>query len=574
MPEAKISQWTEPVIDIASIINNNQTFLDLGGALAAFGLIFAVYQLRKPQWDIVLRIRDRWQQHLFWILGGVGLILILARVVLAQFHPISIDFPFNQFVWYEILAYIFFILSPLSLLFYAQRPAGIFTKKYPERFYEVVIQEIARGGDERLNAVINVLLSNLDDIFWAAKERNSEAGKVARSIIEVVLSDESVVKILTTKRLDGIFHLFQVAAKTGINNGHSRIGISSLIKNLFVDHESFLYKQLGNDGLALSANLYTSIFGSPTLVSNFNLFGYSTLTHFPDRGRYPNVKVIIQALSASIEAYLKNSGVPADHINEGLAYLSSIYGSLVSHISIEEERGVDSKYAMKEEWASLSEITNFIGHSYSFIAYRQEVNPEVKEKEKAQTLKADFSSHNTVNEGIAASIYKCVEQASNIKDSNDAYYNVLDVLHGVMHDEEHLLKEGYRKAFEKRIWRQIAKNVKHKIYPVALRGYLIFIGFCLASSRDDNNESWIGLQTERMRRLLYVDLKPLLESEEKMVNGDLMKTRLLPTVMDFKNGNFTYRMGFGRGEEKVIDPPPPGSASAISEEDLVNPYQD
>jgi hypothetical protein len=48
-------------------------FLDYGGELAAFGLIFAVYQLRREQWDVVLRIRSKWQRNPFWLFGGTGL---------------------------------------------------------------------------------------------------------------------------------------------------------------------------------------------------------------------------------------------------------------------------------------------------------------------------------------------------------------------------------------------------------------------------------------------------------------------------------------------------------------------
>lgn len=41
--------------------------LDLGEALIAFGLIFTVYQLRTPRWEIVLSVRDAWQRNLVWI---------------------------------------------------------------------------------------------------------------------------------------------------------------------------------------------------------------------------------------------------------------------------------------------------------------------------------------------------------------------------------------------------------------------------------------------------------------------------------------------------------------------------
>ena len=70
-------------------------YLDLGGALAAFGLIFAVYQLRKPQWDLVLNIRDKWQGNLFWIFGGIGLLLTLIRVLVSETYIFCLPFSFE-----------------------------------------------------------------------------------------------------------------------------------------------------------------------------------------------------------------------------------------------------------------------------------------------------------------------------------------------------------------------------------------------------------------------------------------------------------------------------------------------
>jgi len=72
------------------VATNAPVYLDVGNALAAFGLIFAVYQLRRPQWDLVLKIRDSWQRNLFWILGTVGL-LLTCRVPLEIWTGIMVE---------------------------------------------------------------------------------------------------------------------------------------------------------------------------------------------------------------------------------------------------------------------------------------------------------------------------------------------------------------------------------------------------------------------------------------------------------------------------------------------------
>jgi len=42
-----------------------------------------------------------------------------------------------------------------------------------------------------------------------------------------------------------------------------------------------------------------------------------------------------------------------------------------------------------------------------------------------------------------------------------------------------------------------------------------------------------------------------------------MKTALLPDYMTYKNGKFTYTLGFGKGRKKIIAPPPRNSKSAL-----------
>lgn len=88
---------------------NTPIYLDLGGALAAFGLIFAVYQLRKPGWDIVLRIRSGWQRNIFWVFASIGLLLTLIRVIVFEFQIPYLQYPFDIPLFYEILAYLFLL---------------------------------------------------------------------------------------------------------------------------------------------------------------------------------------------------------------------------------------------------------------------------------------------------------------------------------------------------------------------------------------------------------------------------------------------------------------------------------
>jgi hypothetical protein len=544
---------------------NIPIYLDLGGALTAFGLIFAVYQLRKPQWNLVLGIRDSWQKTLFWIFGSVGLFLSLIRVLLYESFIYYWPFPFDKLLFYEIIAYLFFIASPLSLIYFSTKTKGLFNKKTSRKFYEVMVHAISNNNDEIINATIEVLLDNFINISEAAREnkKDDEMGQSARAILDVILSDESVVKILTTKRLDALLYIFGIIDEYKISRRESGIGIPKIVQNLFYDKESFLYKHLGNDGLALSSNIYKSIFDSPVILKNFDLFGYPTLEYSMRKEiGLSGIKVFIEALSRSITTYLKTGDVPPRHINNGLSHLSEIFGDLCLKISLEDKRGVDTQYSMKDEWLALHHIAHFLGHDYLFLAYEEKLDQQVSEKEKTAS-DAKFLSDSTINAGIAEALYKSFEQLSHIENTSDTYQIALELLHGMMFESE--LKEGYRGPFEKRMWKQIAKNIVQRFYPATLRTYLILIGFCLASDQNQR-QGWIGEQSEKMRELLYIDLKPLLDVDAVMINKKKMKDALLPESMDYKNGKFIYITKYG--DEKEIPPPISGSISALKGIDL------
>lgn len=537
-------------------------YLDLGSALAAFGLIFAVYQLRKPQWELILRIRSGWQSNLIWFFGGIGLFLVLVRVMLPQEWLAYLPFPLGIPLTYEVAAYIFFIASPVSLLYFSTRSRGLFNKNTARKFYESLVWEISKTSDDNVNAALGVLLPNFDDICKATQEHSQkeEIHQSASAILDVILSDAAVVKVLTTKRLNALQYIFASVEKHGINRLDAGIGIPIIVRNLFYDKDSFFYKHLNREGLALPLNIYESIFDSPAILTNFDLFDYPTIGYSMRKELgLAGINVFIEALSRSIKTYLKTGNVPARHINNGLSHLSEIFGDLCFTISTEEKMGVDTKYSLKDEWWGLHEIANFLGHGYPFLVYEEELNQGITEREKT-TPEVSFYSGSTINAGIAAALYKAFEQLSYIENTNDVYHTVLELLHGMMYENER--KEGYRAPFEKRMWEQIAANVIHRHYPAALRTYLEFIGFCLASDQNQR-QGWVGEQAERMRRLLYVDLKPLIDSDTEMVNNEKMKDALLPKLMNYRDGKFAYKFESGHGEEKEIDPPPEGSGSAL-----------
>lgn len=452
----------------------------------------------------------------------------------------------------------------MSLIYFSTKTKDLFNEETSRTFYEVMVQEISRTENERIYAAIEIFLHNFKNICKVVHQckKEEEICQSARAILDVILSEESVVKILTTKRLDALKFIFAMVEEYNVSRKEISIGIPKIVQKLFFDKESFLYKHFNSDGLALSSNIYESIFDSPVILSNFNLFGYPTIEFSMIKEmNLSGIEVFIEALSRSIKTYLKTGIVPPRNINNGFSHLGDIFGDLCLKISIEEKRGVDTKYSLKDEWRALHVIADFLGRDYPSLVYSDKVNTEIFKRENT-TSEASFYSDYTINAGVTAAIYKAFEQISYIKNSNDTYHIVLELLERIIHERDHKTKKGYIDPFEKRIWQQIANNIINRYYPAAIRPYLSFIGFCLAS---DNNQrkGWIIGQAEKMRRLLYIDLKPLLDKDAEMVNNEKMKDVLLPNQMDYKDGYFTYKFDFGRGKEVIISPPPRKAISVL-----------
>ena len=535
--------------------SNPPIFFSIGEALSSIAILFAIYQFKKEKWDIALRIRSYIGPVVFTCMS-LGILFSITASVVTFKNPTNI---LHLSMFWQIIASILIAFS-VAFLFLKATNKKLFNKKSSRKFYQVIVRDLSRPSSQHLNNALEALLDNFEGICIAASEKDdSEANQSAKAILDVVLGEATLVEILTTKRLDALHYIIYVIEKYNIDQRQAP-GFLVIVRGLFINEESFFYKHLNKDGLALSSNIYESTFESPKILNNFNLFGHEVLEPSVRNESSIAIRVFIEALSKAIMTYLKNGNIPIGYINDGLEYLSDTFGNICRKISIEEDRGVDTKYILKDDWGTLHNITHFLGHSYPFLAYRDTLNPSVIEREKT-AYEASFRSTSTINAGIAAILYNAFGQLSHLKKTTDIYYVVLGLLEGMMYYENY--KEGYRNPFEKRIWEQIAHNVIDKHYPNVLRTFLTFIGFTLSAEDDAQREGWIGKQTEKVRRLLYVDLKPLLDKDEKMVNEKSMVDVLLPASMTYENGKFTYTNGFGKGEKRIIPEPPAGSTSAL-----------
>jgi hypothetical protein len=537
------------------------SYLGLGDALTFIGLVFTVYQLRTPSWALALRIRTCWQRNSILVFGGAGLLVILVKVLLFEICSTSetSDLSFIPPMYYELVAFLFFIASPLSLILYSQKKK-LFTKKSYKTFYNEIIREISKGNNENVNAALEIFMANFKQICVATTHSNKELAHSAKYLLNIVLSDESIVEILTTKRLDQLFYIFEIVEKHNVGQNTFLIGIPKILQNLFLEPQSFFYKHLESRGLGVSSNIYTRLFGSKYLVKNFNLLADPTLGHskVKDSG-ITGIRVFIVALSEALEIYRKNNDIPLQHIDSGLHYLRNLFESLCRKISTQEKRGMDTRYELKEDWESLGLIADFFG--------------KLEGTNDSENITAeDVFQDVSMNTCIAQVLFKAIESLAFIDDSSNLYPIVLSLFNNL--DCEDKRNVDYRPLFETQMWKKISDNVVNRHYPAALRIYLVYFGQFLAWNGNDTRvNAWMNDQVERLRKLLYTDLKPLLEKDALMVNQKKMEQELLPQSISYSDGHFTYVNDY----EEIEIPSPKERHSALDVPSLamsLNPIGD
>ncbi|MBN9376766.1 MAG: hypothetical protein BGO14_00150 [Chlamydiales bacterium 38-26] len=513
------------------------SFLDLGGALTAVGLIGLVYQFRTPLWTLILSIKTPSQRNLIWIFSGAGLLVILLKVLLFgdQWVKEGQSLLTNP-IYYELIACILFIIGPLSTIWFASN-LKIFTRKNCKKFYKKIVEEISKNDDKHSQAAFEIFMANFDDICSVMKCTNKDASHLAIDLANEVLSDNYIVELLTTKRLDSLIYFFECIEKNQLSS-KGNFFVSKISQNLFLNHESFFYKHLSMDGLALSSNIYR-IFYFENLIKKFPLLDSHQLGYlYGNEFKAIRADVLITAMKHMICAYKQFQNIPIENITYGLKNVSELFHNLCLKIRRLEKKEIDIFHEYGEEWLALQLLSGFLGE---FKGINNNTTPISKEMDILVNLNQEF----------AKALSKSIGSLSLIKDSTVIYQNMISLLNGLEIGTPPVAE--YVNEFEKEMWGQIAKNVVSRLYPPYLKGYLIYFGGWLPPDSCKLNQGSQAI-LENIRKLLYVDLKPLLDQNALMANGDLMKNALLPPSLIYENGEYAYIDRFNQSRRIILPP--------------------
>lgn len=519
-------------------------YFSLGEAVAAFGLIFALYQLTKPSWEIVLRIRPAWQRKLMIRLAALGLGFVFVASVVSQLPLTSLRTGLHP-VLFEILGFLAFIMGPASYFYFATTPYRLFTKTNAMNFFQTLAKEAARANPDRIEAVVNVIYANLDEICTALKKKrigrqpgspplseDEKTAEYAAAVFDVILGESSIANYIVTARLDVLLYLLDAVKRNGLRKEQFKVGMRKMLSCLFSNPHSYLYQHLEDTGLALSANIYDEIFGNIELLEALSPLEHwnSSLAAEQAKGE-KSLTVFIQAFETAANAYFSKEGTErARHaLRHGFAQLNNFLTNI----------GRKGDLAAATE--RIHEVEFFLNHKYPW-AFRNAFKAQ-----RANPLETgtdpDLSFGASVNAAYAKTLYEFMEMLGHLEVKTDddeesirfyAMHTITHMIDAERNDEF----EATRQEFLKLLWHQIQQN-GDGFYPVMLRVYLLVIGMNLGGKR--------GIYVEERARVvefLHKVIKPKLLAGDRMANKASIEDELLPRRAHFnrKKKRFEYKI--------------------------------
>jgi hypothetical protein len=528
---------------------NPPILFSLGEAISAIGLILAAYQLRTTLWKITLRIRGWWQENSLFILGFVGFVFALIASLTSKISVYALPGIWGERIFYELMSACIFAGAVIFLIWSA-RPSKLFTKRNKKRFYEVLLGEATRLNSKNIEVVVNIIKVNLSRLLQAVKTRayqwhreeredeeltdDQEYSEYAYATMNVILSEDVVAKYIATERLDFIFALIWCIKRYKIDDQHIPMAFEHMMKYLFTDKSSYLYKQgRSYRGLALAVDLYKLIFSNSIILNNFRVF-QDGLPTYNEKVDQPRLEVYLKGLEYALKKYWTDSETSLSGVRGGFQKLNEYLKHLNYSWASDFKKTKDQMF----------KITFFLARTYVYSykdALQKNTVPQMEKDDIGPVQRNDYYSAS-ISALYAEAIYLGIESLSFVKKEEEETMGLEahELLSGIHDESSDFL--NVRQMVHKKIWDKIEENLKGW-YPNVLRVYLSYMAYYLDGYNPSLQvDSWLNTESEKLLRVLYEKLAPKFIAGEKMAGSKKvsMEETLLPNRIIFskEDGKF------------------------------------
>lgn len=511
------------------------TQFTLGEAIAALGLIFAVIQLAKPVWNIILDIKGRYTMRVVWSLLILALFSILVSSLLEPATNKTAVIA-NPLLW-QIVAFMSFATSPFCLFIFSTRIKGLFNERTAKRFYHRLSQEVSTGDPKRIAAAIDIIWYNLDSIMEATKDKFSKDlskdskkdniyQQYAHSLIAIVLTDTKVVSYIATERIDFIINFTKAIKDKGLRRYKVGDSFNTLVTELYTNPDSYLYRQQEDKGTGLYASVNNTIFGSKYFLREFQpikMWKYYGL----DVG-ITHAEAYIEVFLRSLETAIKKDAFKDYEIGEQISYILFTLNDYVRElVTSDTEPGKFNRYKR-----IIQKIETLYGTTFINLYTEAVKNNKVSGIEEKAEKQGRYSRQQSLTAAYADALAEFLGEIGNYDKENiflrlmasNATENLISYI------PQGKVTDNILKTFFEYIWDLIKQNVEQGAYPTILRAYIpaIYLFGLTSTSKIIKNE--------RQKLIDYMNqvVKPKLKDNLKMNDrATLMESVILPNEVEY-----------------------------------------
>lgn len=521
-------------------------YFSIGEAIAAIGLIFAIYQLRRGTWLIALEVRKQVK-----IVVGIFLLFGLLCVFIASIIPQTIkeapDTILQIALLWEILAGISLICAPV-FLFLGVRSKNLFKDNTAAALFSSLLRRVASKSSEDLDAVVDVLIYNLKSIVeklpsqYIIRRENAldEIQEYAHHIINIIVSDPVLTEHVVVSRADFFQFFLNLIKKHNLYSSYASIDIAfgSLMKSAFENKRSYLYREIEFSGMGIHRPFLNDIFFDQRIFLYLNPFENFGVMY--DRCvDQEKLELFITAFKLAIKGYWHDdNSVYNSYRYSTFEKAFKKLENIVSQI-IQESNFSDNEKDKGDFINKMVKIDFFLGHFFIYEYKEALKKSKVGQRDlEVQVERKSFGIYPaSLTSNYVQSVYNFLCIINDLKDKES-------IRHYAMSVADHLIKFG-EPAFSKMrefllelIWNQIEENIKG-FYPLVLPSYLSLIGMWQDSANQQRKEEY-----NKVVNLLNKRIKPFMLKKIEMANDVLMEKVLLPPEIKFNKSKklFEWQM--------------------------------
>jgi hypothetical protein len=511
-------------------------YLSLGDSVAFLGIIIAVYGVLRPRW----RLNFVFSPH---FLFSVAALIILG--LLSSFAA----FIFKAYTRYDAWAtglqgatFVFFVLAAIDFIRCVFRRRPLYDRKRSEkakiRFTRGVLDYTLFASDEEtLNAVISIVRNSLDelccDIHSMAYRSDSEANdNVAAYLLNTLLGESKVANLIAEKRLDFIEELVSSLKKNKISSIDVGDGIESLLTALYINPKSYLYQQLGYDGLTNYASIYKVIFEDEYFVRE-----HQPISTWYDVGQIVNYRNQVRSNPSYVQVFLKGFTValkrfayenPAltEELGRGMYRLSDY----IESVGREAAKLQEFDY-FAPSYQAFQEVLRFVSHDFYYDVFEKkakagqvtgdELTPPLDTQKYQECLSAAFCQL----------FFDAAEAIVSLGDRDDSERMLVLELNEIYLQSigQYAYVEGLRESILHKLWAKSAENINRGHFPAVFRALAVMLYW-----KHANSPTWAKVERNKLIDTLRNELKPRILKDELMANRKTKKEKaLLPTCIIF-----------------------------------------